>query len=95
MTCKVQKNFYITPCRVIYRRITMNLFSCFGGCNSCLWILILLLIASGCSGNGLEGVLAGSCTPILIALLYSMWKNGTLNNLFCGGNGGNCGCGCN
>ncbi|MDE6790255.1 MAG: chorion class high-cysteine HCB protein 13 [Clostridia bacterium] len=71
----------------------MNLFN-IGGCNSCLWILILLLIASGCSGNGLEGVLAGSCTPILIALIYSMWKNGTLNNLFCGGNGG-CGCGCN
>lgn len=74
----------------------MNLFSSFGGCNSCLWILILLLIASGCSGNGLEGVLAGSCTPILIALLYSMWKNGTLNSLFCGGNNGcGCGCGCN
>ena len=71
----------------------MNLFTnC--GCNSCLWILILLLIASGCSGNGLEGVLAGSCTPILIALLYSMWKNGTLCNLFCGGNQGGCGCGC-
>lgn len=74
----------------------MNLFSCFGG-NSCLWILILLLIASACSGNGLEGVLAGSCTPILIALIYSMWKNGTLNSLFCGcgENKCNCGCGCN
>ncbi len=72
----------------------MNLFSNFGGCNSCLWILILLLIASACGGNGLEGVLAGSCTPILCALIYSMWKNGTLNNLFCG-RSGDCGCGCN
>ena len=71
----------------------MNIFSGCGS-NSCLWILILLLIASGCSGNGLESVLAGSCTPILIALIYSMWKNGTLNSLFCGDNGG-CGCGCN
>lgn len=41
-----------------YGRKTMNLFSNFGGCNSCLWILILLLIASACGGNGLEGVLA-------------------------------------
>lgn len=74
----------------------MNLFTSGCGCNSCLWILILLLIASSCSGNGLEGVLAGSCTPILIALIYSMWKNGTLNSLFCGNGGGcNCGCGCN
>ncbi len=74
----------------------MNLFSNGCGCNSCLWILILLLIASACGENGLEGVLAGSCTPILIALIYSMWKNGTFNDLFCGsGKGCDCGCGCN
>ncbi|MDE7329654.1 MAG: chorion class high-cysteine HCB protein 13 [Clostridia bacterium] len=73
----------------------MNLFSGCGN-NSCLWILILLLLASSCSGNGLESVLSGSCTPILIALLYSMWKNGTLSSLLCGNNGGcGCGCGCN
>ncbi len=72
----------------------MNLFTNCGGCNSCLWILILLLIASACGGNGLEGVLAGSCTPVLIALIYAMWKNGTLANLICGHDGG-CGCGCN
>lgn len=71
----------------------MNLFSNCGGTNSCLWILILLLIASASSGNGLEGVLSGACTPCLIALLYTMWKNGTLANMVCGGNGG-CGCGC-
>jgi hypothetical protein len=73
----------------------MNLFSQFGGCNSCLWILILLLIAASCSGNGIEGVLSGSCTPVLIALIYTMWKNGTLSNLFCGNSNGNgCNCGC-
>lgn len=71
----------------------MNLFSSCGN-NSCLWILILLLLAASCSGNGIEGVLSGSCTPILIALIYSMWKNGTLSNLLCG-SGCNCGCGCN
>ncbi len=71
----------------------MNLFSQCGN-NSCLWILILLLIAASVSDNGLEGVLAGSCTPILVALIYTMWKNGTISNLLCGNNGG-CGCGCN
>lgn len=71
----------------------MNLFSNCGCSNSCLWILILLLIASGASCDGLEGVLAGSCTPILIALIYSMWKNGTLSNILCGKQ--SCGCGCN
>ena len=70
----------------------MNLFSGCGN-NSCLWILILLLLAASCSGNGIEGVLSCSFTTILIALLYSMWKNGTLSNLLCG-NDGNCGCGC-
>lgn len=73
----------------------MNLFSGFGGCNSCLWILILLLIASANSNNGLEGVLEGSCTPLLVAILYTMWKNGTLSNLLGNGNGNGCGCGCN
>ncbi len=71
----------------------MNIFSQCGN-NSCLWILILLLLAASFSGNSLENVLAGSCTPILIALIYSMWKNGTLANLLCG-NGNGCGCGCN
>lgn len=84
---KLKKTLH-TPCR-IYRRILMNLFSN-GGCNnSCLWILILLLVASNYSDNGIEGVLSGSCTPVLIALIYTMWKNGTLRNIL-----GGCGCGC-
>ncbi len=73
----------------------MNIFSQFGGCNSCLWILILLLIAASCSENGLENVLSGGCTPIFAALVYTMWKNGTLNNLFCCNNHCDCNCGCN
>ena len=72
----------------------MNIFSgCGCGNNSCLWILILLLIAARCSGNGIDSVLSGSCTPILIALVYTMWKNGTLSSIFCGNNS-SCGC-CN
>ncbi|MBO5328114.1 MAG: chorion class high-cysteine HCB protein 13 [Clostridia bacterium] len=71
----------------------MNLFSNCGG-NSCLWILILLLLAASCSGKCLDGILSGACLPVLIALVYTMWKNGTLSNIFCG-NGCGCGCGCN
>ncbi|MCD8039902.1 MAG: hypothetical protein LUF82_00065 [Clostridia bacterium] len=67
----------------------MNIFSNCGS-NSCLWILLLLLIAAGCSGNGLEQVLSGSCTPVLIALLYTMWRNGTLSSILCGNDGGGC-----
>jgi len=72
----------------------MNIFSSCGT-NSCLYILILLLLAASASNcNGLEGVLSGSCIPLLIALIYSMWKNGTLQSLL-GGNCNSCGCGCN
>ena len=85
---------YIPPCSKFHRRKHMNIFSHCGGTNSCLWILILLLLAACCSGNGIGDVLSGSCTPLLIALIYTMWKNGTLSNLLCG-NGGGCGCGCN
>ena len=69
----------------------MNIFSQLCGNNGCLWILILLLLAAS-SGNSIENVLAGSCTPILIALIYSMWRNGTLSHLLYGSNNG---CGCN
>lgn len=71
----------------------MNIFSGWGN-NTCLWILILLLLAAGFTGNSLDEILSGSCTPILLALLYSMWKNGTLSRMLCGSNGNN-GCGCN
>ena len=72
----------------------MNIFSQCGGPNSCLWILILLLLALAFSGNDLCEVLGGGCTPFLIALTYTMWRNGTLSNLLCGnGHGNGCGCG--
>ena len=66
----------------------MNVFSNFG-CNTCLWTLILLLLAAGFTGNSLDDILSGSCTPILLALIYSMWKNGTLSRMLCGTCGNN------
>ena len=71
----------------------MNIFSQFGGSNSCLWILILLLLALSFSGNSLCEILNGGCTPMLLALGYAMWRNGTLSNLLCGNGNGGCGCG--
>ncbi|MCH5142692.1 MAG: hypothetical protein J1G07_03140 [Clostridiales bacterium] len=66
----------------------MNIFSSCGN-NTCLWILILLLLTAGFTGSSLEDVLSGSCTPILLALIYSMWKNGTLSRMLCGNCGNN------
>ena len=51
----------------------MNIFSSCGN-NTCLWILILLLLAAGFTGNSLDDILSGSCTPILLALLTACGK---------------------
>lgn len=71
--------------------------NCFGG-NSALWILILLLLTAnqrsgcGCDNNAFSGC----STPILIALLFCLCRNGTLCSLLGCNNGDNgCGCGCN
>ena len=60
----------------------MNGFANSGG-NSCLWILILLLILF-CSQNGdmLQGILNSSYLPVILAVLYCICKNVGLCNLF-------------
>ena len=59
----------------------MNGFANSGG-NSCLWILILLLILF-CSQNGmLSGILDSCYLPIILAVLYCISKKGGLCNLF-------------
>ncbi len=63
--------------------------SCLQG-NSCLWILIILLILGTCGNVFNSSVFTGCGLPILIALLYCMWRNGTLRTIL-----GGCGCGCN
>jgi len=65
----------------------MNIFS---GSNAVLWILIALVVLGngGCNNNALSG-----CTlPILLALGYCLYRNGSLSNLFTPT--GSCGCGC-
>ena len=65
---------------------------CMNGNNSCLWILIILLILGTCGNVFSSSVFSGCGWPVLAALAYWMCKNGTLGSLF--GRSGN-GCGCN
>ena len=64
---------------------------CMNGNNSCLWILIILLILGTCGNVFSSSVFSGCGWPVLAALAYCMCKNGTLGSLF----GRNGGCGCN
>lgn len=57
--------------------------------NSCLWILIILLVLGT---NVLSSsALTGCGWPFLVALAYCAGKNGLLSSCF----GRNSGCGCN
>ena len=58
--------------------------SCLQG-NSCLWILIILLILGTCGNVFNSSVLTGCGLPILAALAYCTYRNGTLRSIFCNG----------
>ena len=60
--------------------------------NSCLWILIILLILGTCGNVFSSSVFSGCGWPMLAALAYCMCKNGTLGALL--NRIGGCGCGC-
>ncbi len=64
--------------------------------NTTLWILIALLVLGSKDGIFCSNLFCGCGLPILLALLYCLYKNGTLASLLtptcnCGCN---CGCGC-
>ncbi len=64
---------------------------CFSG-NTTLWILIALLVLGSKDGIFCSNIFSGCGLPILIALLFCLYKNGTLASLLtppC-----NCGCSC-
>ena len=66
---------------------------CTQGNNTTLWILIALLVLGSKDGCFSDGILSGCGLPIILALLYCLYKNGTLSAILtpsCG-----CGCGCN
>lgn len=54
----------------------------FGGNNSCLWIILLLIFCGGCGGGMRSGCGNDSCLWIILLLI------------FCGGCGFGDGCGC-
>lgn len=70
--------------------------NCFTQGNTTLWILVALLILGSKDGFFCSNALNGCALPIIIALLYCLYKNGTLSSLLtpcCSCNNG-CGCGC-
>ncbi len=67
---------------------------CFTG-NYTLWILIALLVLGSKNGIFCSNVFSGCGLPILIALLYCLYKNGTLAGLLTPPCDCNCNCNCN
>lgn len=63
--------------------------------NTTLWILIALLVLGSKDGGGFDGVFNGCTMPIVIALLYCLYKNGTLSSILTPSCNNSCGCGCN
>ncbi len=55
--------------------------NCFTQGNTTLWILIALLVLGCKDGIFCSNVLSGCGLPIIIALLYCLYKNGTLSSL--------------
>ncbi len=61
--------------------------------NSTLWILIALVVL--CSKDGCwTNVFSGCSLPIIVALLYCLYKNGTLSNILTPSHNCCCNCGC-
>lgn len=62
--------------------------------NTTLWILIALLVLGSKDGVFCEGLFSGCGLPIILALLYCLYKNGTLSSLLTPRNGYGCDCNC-
>ena len=74
-------------------RQTQEVFmTCCNQGNSTLWILIALLVLGSKDGIFCSNLFSGCGLPILVALLFCLYKNGTLSAILtppC-----NCGCTC-
>lgn len=62
--------------------------------NVTLWILIALLVLGSKEGNFCTNVFSGCGLPIIIALLFCLYKNGTLANILTPTCGCDCKCNC-
>lgn len=65
----------------------MNCFGTFGN-NTCLWLLIILLILCFCGNGALDSLFSNCYTPLILAAAYCVIKKGGICNLF----GSGCGC---
>lgn len=65
--------------------------NCLQNGNSCLWILIILLILGTCGNVFSSSLFSGCGWPLLVALAYCFGKNGGFRSIL----GDGCGCGCN
>ncbi len=74
---------------VKHRRFYMN--CCHQGNNVTLWILIALLVLGSKDGMFCSNVFSGCGLPIILALLFCLYKNGTLASILTP----SCNCGCN
>ena len=63
--------------------------------NTTLWILIALLVLGSKDGCFSSSILSGCGLPIILALLYCLYKNGTLSSILTPSDNCGCGCGCN
>lgn len=68
---------------------------CTQGNNVTLWILIALLVLGSKDGIFCSNIFSGCGLPILLALLFCLYKNGTLSAILTPPCSCNCGCGCN
>jgi len=82
------KIFLHSPCGKT-REVSMT--CCNQGNNMTLWILIALLVLGSKDGIFCSNVFNGCGLPIIIALLYCLYKNGTLAGILTP----SCNCGCN
>ncbi len=67
---------------------------CLSG-NTTLWILIALIVLGSKDGFFCSGIFNGCGLPIVIALLYCLYKNGTLANVLTPPSNCCCDCHCN
>ncbi|MBQ9728223.1 MAG: hypothetical protein IJV85_01365 [Clostridia bacterium] len=62
--------------------------------NVTLWILIALLVCGSKDGSLGCGVFSGCGLPIIAALLFCLYRNGTLSAILTPPCGCNCNCNC-
>ena len=68
---------------------------CTQGNNVTLWILIALLVLGSKDGIFCSNIFSGCGLPILLALLFCLYKNGTLSAILTPPCSCHCGCSCN